>query len=77
MGDTQAMKGRYNGCIMNIRSEITGYGRLADIPVLSKKARQRPKWFDYCKSYNQNARLTCRYFGISPNFLPLEKRGCQ
>jgi len=60
------MKGRYNGCTMNVYSKIPGYGRLASIPVLSKKARQRLKWFDYYKSHNQNARLTCRYFGISP-----------
>jgi len=51
---------------MNVYGEIPGYGRLASIPVLSKKARQRLKWFDYYKSHNQNARLTCRYFGISP-----------
>jgi len=60
------MKGRYNGCTMNVYGEIPGYGRLASIPELSKKARQRIKWFDYYKSHNQNARLTCRYFGISP-----------
>jgi len=51
---------------MNVYSKVPGYGRLANIPVLSKKARQRLKWFDYYKSHNQNARLTCRYFGISP-----------
>jgi len=39
---------------------------LASIPVLSKRARQRLKWFDYYNSHNQNARLTCWYFGISP-----------
>ena len=33
---------------------------------LSKKARQRLKWFDYYNSHNHNARLTCRYYGISP-----------
>ena len=60
------MRGRYNGCTMNVYSEIPGYGRLTSIPVLSKKARQRLKWFDYYKSHNRNARLTCRYFGISP-----------
>jgi putative transposase len=60
------MKGRYNGCTMNVYSEIPGYGRLGSIPVLSKRARQRLKWFDYYKSHDQNARLTCRYFGISP-----------
>ena len=60
------MKGRYNGCVMNVYSTIPGYGCLASVPVLSKKARQRLKWFDYYESHNHNARLTCRYFGISP-----------
>jgi putative transposase len=60
------MKGRYNGCTMNVYNKIPGCGRLADIPVLSKKAKQRLRWFDYYQSHNRNARLTCRYFGISP-----------
>ena len=60
------MKGRYNGCTMNVYNIIPGYKRLVNIPVLSKKARQRLKWFDYYESHNHNARLTCRYFGISP-----------
>jgi putative transposase len=51
---------------MNVYSKIPGYGRLASIPVLSKRARQRLKWFDYYRSHNRNARLTCRYFGIAP-----------
>ena len=59
------MKGRYNGCTLNVYSEIPGYGRLASIPVLSKKARQRLKWIDYYSFHNHNARLTCRHFGIS------------
>ena len=60
------MKGRYNGCTMNVYSTVLGYRCLASIPVLSKKAGQRLKWFDYYNSHHQNARLTCRYFGISP-----------
>ena len=48
-------------------SIIPGARRLASIPVkLSKGARQRIKWLDYYHSHNNNARLTCRYFGISP-----------
>ena len=35
-------------------------------PELSREAVKRLKWFDYYYSHNQNARLTCRYFGISP-----------
>jgi putative transposase len=60
------MKGRYNGCAMSVYCTMPGYRRLASIPNLSRKARQRLKWFDYYNSHNQNARLTCRYFGISP-----------
>jgi transposase InsO family protein len=37
--------------------------RTADI---SKEAQKRLKWFDYYNSHAHNARLTCRYFGISP-----------
>lgn len=48
-------------------SVIPGARSLAGIPVgLSKQARQRLKWFDYYHSHNNNARLTCRHFGISP-----------
>ena len=32
---------------------------------ISKAAIQRLKWFDYYNYHSQNARLTCRYFGIS------------
>jgi len=61
------MRGRYNGCTMSIYgSIIPGARSLASIPVLSKPARQRLKWFDYYNAHNHNARLTCRYFGISP-----------
>jgi len=61
------MRGRYNGCTMSVYGSILpGARRLASIPVLSKRARQRLKWFDYYNSHNHNARLTCRYFGISP-----------
>ena len=47
-------------------SILPGASRLSSIPVLSKQARQRLKWFDYYCSHHHNARLTCRYFGISP-----------
>jgi len=49
-----------------INGTVRGVSRLAGIPELSKRARQRLKWFDYYKSRGYNARLTCRYFGISP-----------
>lgn len=40
--------------------------RLRKIEDLSDEAHKRLKWFDYYNSHSQNARLTCRYFGISP-----------
>jgi len=44
-----------------------GVSRLARLQVeLTKKARQRLKWFDYYHSHGLNARLTCRHFDISP-----------
>lgn len=62
------MKGRYNGCHMSIYgSVLPGALRLARLPIeLSRPARQRLKWFDFYRTHGQNARLTCRYFGISP-----------
>ncbi len=35
-------------------------------PKLSPRARLRLRWMDYYNSHGHNARLTCRYFGISP-----------
>ncbi len=50
-----------------INGIVPGVSRLAGLQVeLSKKARQRLKWFDYYKSRGYNARLTCRHFDISP-----------
>ncbi len=50
-----------------ISGVVPGAFRLARLQVeLSKKARQRLKWFDYYNSHGHNARLTCRHFDISP-----------
>ena len=50
-----------------INGVVGGASRLARLQVeLSRRARQRLKWFDYYNSRGHNARLTCRYFGISP-----------
>lgn len=45
---------------------LKGVLRLKLVPELSREAKKRLKWFDYYESHNRNARLTCRYFGISP-----------
>ena len=50
-----------------ISGVVPGVSRLAGLQVeLSRKARQRLKWFDYYNSRGHNARLTCRHFDISP-----------
>lgn len=33
---------------------------------MSREANKRLQWFDYYEAHWKNARLTCRYFGISP-----------
>jgi transposase-like protein len=45
---------------------VSGASWLARITELSREATRRLKWFDYYNSHGQNARLTCRYFGINP-----------
>src|SRR4030066_140449 len=45
---------------------LPGTSHLGRIPDLSKGAEKRLKWFYYYNSHGKNARLTCRYFGISP-----------
>jgi putative transposase len=52
---------------MRIKSGVvSGISRIARITELSREASKRLKWFDYYISHGRNARLTCRYFGISP-----------
>jgi len=45
---------------------LSGTGKLKNITDLSRDAGKRLKWFDYYNCHGRNARLTCRYFGISP-----------
>ncbi len=40
--------------------------RLRRIADLTREANKRLQWFDYYETHGRNARLTCRYFGISP-----------
>jgi len=50
-----------------ISGTVSGVSHLPRVGVeLSRKARQRLKWFDYYDSRGHNARLTCRHFDISP-----------
>lgn len=50
-----------------ISRRVRGSKYLARLsPDLSRAAKQRLKWFDYYDTHGYNARLTCRYFGITP-----------
>ena len=49
-----------------ISGAVPGVSRLARLQELSKKTRQKLKWFDYYNSRGHNAHLTCRHFDISP-----------
>ena len=50
-----------------VSAVLTGYTQLARIKgEITREAQSRIKWFDYYNSHGNNARLTCRRFGISP-----------
>ena len=46
---------------------VKGAYQLGKIEInLSKEAKLRLSWFEYYERHENNGRLTCRYFGISP-----------
>src|SRR6266498_2297511 len=60
--------GKRYGVAMNSYGHILpGAARIARIPVLSKKAKQRLKWMDWYFTHDANARATCRHFSLSPD----------
>lgn len=44
---------------------VPGLASIKPTVSLSKLAKQRLKWIDYYHTHNNNARLTCRHFGIA------------
>lgn len=61
------MKKQY-GVPMNTYGHILPKAsQIVRIPKLSKEARKRLKWLDWYAAHNNNARLTCRHFGLSPD----------
>jgi len=55
---------------MNMQGAVIPRGRTvvrSMAPPLSREARQRVAWMDFYARHGQNARLTCRHFGISPD----------
>lgn len=61
------MKKQY-GVPMNTYGHILPKARqIARIPKLSKEAKRRLQWLDWYVGHGNNARLTCRHFGLSPD----------
>lgn len=54
----------YAGCMANLSYILPGATFLAQLPNLSKEAKQRLKWMDYYRRCG-NATQVCRYFGIA------------
>lgn len=46
---------------------IPGAVKISAIKKLSKRAKQKLQWMDWYATHGNNARLTCRHFGISPD----------
>lgn len=57
-------KSRYNGCHMTYGTILPGAKSILRLPMLSRAAKQRVKWFDYYRRCS-NVSKTCRYFGIA------------
>lgn len=60
---------------MNVYYTVPRYKRLAGARELSRKAKQRLRWFDYCECHDHNTSLTRPHFGIFPqSFYRWKKR---
>ncbi len=55
---------RHTGAQARTGVLVPGLNSIKATVRLSKTAKQRLKWMDFYEAHNQNARLTCRYFGI-------------
>ena len=61
------MRGRYGVPMNTFGTRLPGAARIARVPVLSREAKKRLAWMDWYGRHGENARLTCRHFGISPS----------
>ena len=52
------------GTSASARRVLPKLNKIKDPVSLSKEAKQRLKWMDYYQAHDENARLTCRHFGI-------------
>ena len=58
---------RYGVAMNTYGAIVPKLGRIRYTTTLSKAAKQRLKWMEFYNSHGNNARLTCRHFGISPD----------
>lgn len=61
------MRGRYDAAMNTYGHVLPGSHRLYRLSDVSKKGKERLKWMDWYQAHGQNARLTCRHFGLSPD----------
>ena len=57
----------YGVAMRNHGKIILQFSKVRRTATLSKPAKQRLKWMEFYASHGNNARLTCRHFGISPD----------
>jgi transposase InsO family protein len=48
-----------------IGTVVPGLASIRNTTTLTKAAKQRLAWIDYCQTHGHNARLTCRHYGIA------------
>lgn len=65
---------RYGVAMNTYGTVVPGLSRVRATTSLSKTAKQRLKWLEFYESHGQNARLTCRHFGLSPDVFYRWKR---
>src|SRR5487761_442047 len=58
---------RYGVAMNTYGSLAPGLAQVRKTKTLTNNAKQRLKWMDFYKAHGQNARLTCRHFGLSPD----------
>lgn len=55
----------HTGSQTRIGTVVPKLGSVKTTVSLSKEAKQRLKWVDFYHAHNNNARLTCRHFGLA------------
>ena len=58
---------RYGVAMNTYGTVVPKLASIRNTATLSKAAKQRLKWMEFYEAHGQNARLTCRHFGISPD----------